>query len=55
MMFRYMGWNEAAGLMIKGIEGAINSKHVTYDFHRQMEGGTKVSCSGFGKEIVKNM
>jgi len=55
MMFRYMGWNEAADLIIKGIEGAINSKRVTYDFHRQMEGATKVSCSGFGEEIVKNM
>ncbi|MGB1240887.1 MAG: NADP-dependent isocitrate dehydrogenase [Chitinophagales bacterium] len=55
MMFRYMGWDEAADLIIKGIEGAINSKRVTYDFHRQMEGATKVSCSGFGEEIVKNM
>ncbi|MEZ4886959.1 MAG: NADP-dependent isocitrate dehydrogenase [Chitinophagales bacterium] len=55
MMLRYMGWNEAADLIIKGIEGAIDSKRVTYDFHRQMEGATKVSCSGFGEEIVKNM
>jgi isocitrate dehydrogenase len=55
MMFRYMGWNEAADLIIKGMEGAIKSKRVTYDFERLMEGATRLSCSEFGREIVKNM
>ncbi len=55
MMFEYMGWQEAADLITKGLEGAINSKRVTYDFERQMEGATLVSCSGFGEEIIKNM
>lgn len=55
MMFRYMGWNEAADLIIKGMEGAIKSKRVTYDFERLMEGATRLSCSGFGHEIIKNM
>src|SRR5210317_1548355 len=48
MMLRHMGWNEAADLVIKGIEGAIQNGTVTYDFERLMEGATKVSCSGFG-------
>jgi isocitrate dehydrogenase len=55
MMFRYMGWPEAADLIIKGIEGAISKKRVTYDFERQMEGATLLKCSEFGEEIVKNM
>ena len=55
MMFRYMGWNEAADLILKGVEGAISSKRVTYDFERLMEGATKLKCSEFGREIVKNM
>ncbi|WP_338791818.1 NADP-dependent isocitrate dehydrogenase [Bernardetia sp. Wsw4-3y2] len=55
MMFEYMGWQEAADLITQGLEGAINSKRVTYDFERQMEGATLVSCSGFGQEIIKNM
>ncbi len=55
MMFEYMGWQEVADLITQGLEGAINSKHVTYDFERQMEGATLVSCSGFGQEIIKNM
>lgn len=55
MMFEYMGWQEAADLITQGLEGAINSKRVTYDFERQMEGATLVSCSGFGDEIIKNM
>ena len=55
MMLRYMGWNEAADLVISGMEKAIASKMVTYDFHRQMEGATKLKCSEFGAEIVKNM
>ena len=55
MMFRYMGWTEAADLIIKGLNGAVQSKRVTYDFERQMEGATKVKCSEFGDEIIKNM
>ncbi|NQT58153.1 MAG: NADP-dependent isocitrate dehydrogenase [Bacteroidetes bacterium] len=55
MMFRYLGWNEAADLLIKGIKGAIDSKTVTYDFARQMDGANLVSCSEFGNEIVKHM
>jgi len=55
MMLRYMGWNEAADLVIRGMERAIASKMVTYDFHRQMEGATKLKCSEFGAEIVKRM
>jgi isocitrate dehydrogenase len=55
MMFRYMGWKEAADLIIKGVEGAINNKRVTYDFHRLMEGATLLKCSEFGDEIIANM
>lgn len=55
MMLEYMGWQEAADLIVKSLEKTISKKTVTYDFHRQMEGATLVSCSGFGKEIVKNM
>ena len=55
MMFRYMGWTEAADLIIKGIEGAISKKRVTYDFERQMEGATLLKCSEFGDEIIANM
>ncbi|MEL6670189.1 MAG: isocitrate/isopropylmalate family dehydrogenase, partial [Bacteroidota bacterium] len=55
MMLRYMGWTEAADLIIKGIEGAISSKRVTYDFERLMDGATLLKCSEFGDEIVKNM
>jgi isocitrate dehydrogenase len=55
MMLRYMGWTEAADLIVKGVEGAITAKTVTYDFHRLMEGATKLSCSGFGDAVIKNM
>ncbi len=55
MMFRYMKWNEAADLIIKGIEGAISSKRVTYDFERLMDDATLLKCSEFGTEIIKNM
>ncbi|MCL2690067.1 MAG: NADP-dependent isocitrate dehydrogenase [Chitinispirillia bacterium] len=55
MMLRYMKWNEAADLVIKGIEGAIAKKTVTYDFARLMDNAQCVSCSQFGKEIVNNM
>jgi isocitrate dehydrogenase len=55
MMLRYMGWTEAADLIIKGLEGAIGSKMVTYDFERLMTGAKLVSCSGFGDAIIANM
>jgi isocitrate dehydrogenase len=55
MMLEYMGWKEAADLIIKGLEGAISNKKVTYDFERQMEGATLLKCSEFGEEVVKNM
>jgi len=55
MMFRYMGWIGAADLIVKGMEGAIGAKTVTYDFERLMEGGTLLSCSEFGDAIIKNM
>ena len=55
MMLEYIGWNEAAALIVKGLEGAIRSKRVTYDFERQMEGATKLKCSEFGTEIINQM
>ena len=55
MMLRHLGWDEAADLVVKGMEGAIGAKTVTYDFHRLMEGATLVSCSGFGRAIVEHM
>jgi isocitrate dehydrogenase len=55
MMLRHMGWLEAADLVIKGMDGAIQSKKVTYDFARMMEGATEVACSGFGDNIIAHM
>ena len=55
MMFRYLGWNEAADLIVKGVEGAISSKKVTYDFHRLMDNAELLKCSEFGQAIVDNM
>jgi isocitrate dehydrogenase len=55
MMFRHLGWDEAADLIIAGMEGAIAAKTVTYDFHRLMEGATLTSCSGFARAIVDHM
>jgi isocitrate dehydrogenase len=55
MMLRHMGWTEAADLVIKGVEGAISHKTVTYDLHRLMDGATKLSCSGFGAAVIANM
>jgi len=55
MMLRHMGWNEAADLIVKGMEGAISAKTVTYDFERLMDNATLLSCSDFGQEIVNNM
>ncbi len=55
MMFRYMGWPEAADLIIRGIERDITAKTVTYDFERLMEGATLLKCSAFGDAIIKHM
>lgn len=55
MMLRYMGWNEAADFIIKGIEGAIREKTVTYDFARLMEHAQELSCSAFGSAIIDHM
>jgi isocitrate dehydrogenase len=55
MMLRYMGWTEAADLIIKGMDGAIGSKTVTYDFARLMEGAHEVKCSEFGDAVIKHM
>jgi isocitrate dehydrogenase len=55
MMLRHMGWLEAADLIIKGMNGAIASKKVTYDFARLMEGATELKCSEFGDNLIANM
>ncbi|MEZ0120833.1 MAG: hypothetical protein SGVNAXEH_000980 [Holophagaceae bacterium] len=55
MLFRYLGWSEAADLILKGMDGAIGSKKVTYDFARLMDGSTEVSCSDFGTQIIASM
>jgi isocitrate dehydrogenase len=55
MMFRYLGWTEVADLILKGLNGAIGSKRVTYDFARQMQGATEIKCSEFGTNIIAHM
>src|SRR5437899_11301645 len=55
MMFRYLGWTEVADLIIRGLNGAIASKRVTYDFARLMEGATEIKCSEFGDNIIAQM
>jgi len=55
MMLRHLGWKEAADLVLKGMDGAIASKRVTYDFARQMEGATEIKCSEFGDNIISHM
>ena len=55
MMFRYMGWDEAADLIIKGMEGAITARTVTYDFHRLMDSATLLKCSEFGDAVILYM
>ncbi|HNM13552.1 MAG TPA: isocitrate/isopropylmalate family dehydrogenase, partial [bacterium] len=55
MMFRYMGWNEVADLLIKGLETSIAKKTVTYDFARLMDGAKEIKCSEFGDAIIANM
>ena len=55
MMLRHLGWEEAADLIISSMSKTIASKRVTYDFHRLMDGATKLSCSEFGNELIANM
>ena len=55
MMLRYLGWTEAADLIIRGIEGAIGAKTVTYDFHRLMDGAHLLKCSEFGDAVIAKM
>ena len=55
MMLEHLGWQEAADLVIKGLNGAIQAKTVTYDLERQMEGAKKLKTSEFGAAIVRNM
>jgi isocitrate dehydrogenase len=55
MMLRYLGWNEAADLIVRGVEGAIGAKTVTYDFARMLDGAKEVRCSEFGAAIVEHM
>ena len=55
MMLRHIGWNEAAALIARGMNGAIEAKTVTYDFERQMEGATLLSCSAFGEAVIQHM
>ena len=55
MMFRHLGWVEAADLIVKGMDGAINARTVTYDFARQMEGAKEVKCSAFGDAVIGKM
>ena len=55
MMLRHLGWIEAADLILKGLNGAIASKRVTYDFARQMDGATEIKCSAFGDNMIAHM
>ena len=55
MMLRYLGWTEAADLILSSVNAALDKKQVTYDFHRLMEGATKLKCSEFGQALVDNM
>jgi isocitrate dehydrogenase len=55
MMLRHLGWKEAAQLVIRGMDGAIGSKRVTYDFARLMDGGTEIKCSEFGDNVIAHM
>jgi isocitrate dehydrogenase len=55
MKLCYIGWTEAADLIIKGMDGAINAKTVTYDFARLMEGAKEVKCSEFGSAVITHM
>jgi isocitrate dehydrogenase len=54
-MFRYLGWAEAADLILRGMEGAIGAQTVTYDFHRLMDGATLLKTSEFGDAVIRHM
>jgi isocitrate dehydrogenase len=54
-MFRYLGWTEAADLIIDALETTISQKRVTYDFERNMDGAELLACSEFAEAIVENM
>ena len=55
MMLRYLGWNEAADLILKSMDKTFSDATVTYDFARQMDGATELKCSEFGDALIKNM
>jgi isocitrate dehydrogenase len=55
MLLRHLGWLEAADLVLKGLNGAIASRRVTYDFARQMDGATEIKCSAFGDNMIAHM
>jgi len=55
MMLRYLGWTEAADLIVKGMEGAVAARTVTYDFARLMDGAIEVKCSEFGEAMIRHM
>ncbi|MBF0689915.1 isocitrate dehydrogenase [Providencia alcalifaciens] len=55
ILLRHMGWTEAADLIVKGMEGAIAAKTVTYDFERQLEGAKLLKCSEFGDAMIAHM
>ena len=55
MMLRYLGWDEAADAILRGMDGAIGSKRVTYDFARQMDGAVEIKCSEFGDNVIRHM
>jgi isocitrate dehydrogenase len=55
MMLRFLGWREAAALIIRGMEGAIAARTVTYDFHRLMDRATLLKCSEFGQAVIGHM
>jgi isocitrate dehydrogenase len=55
MMFRYLGWHEVADKILKGMDGAISRKQVTYDFARLMDGVKEIKCSAFGDAVIAAM
>jgi isocitrate dehydrogenase len=55
MMLRYLGWTEAADLVLEGMDGAIGARTVTYDFARLMEGAKEVKCSAFADAVIAKM
>ena len=55
MMLRHLGWTEAADLVVKGMDGAIGARRVTYDFARLMDGVKEIKCSEFGDAVIAAM